>query len=64
MSSKIRLDELSIEDLSDIDSDHYRDPEPKRRKRDHRRKPDRQMIEDYMEERSLKRRITESYEML
>lgn len=64
MSSKIRLDDLSIEDLNDIDSDQYRDPEPKRRKRDNRRKPNRQMIEDYMEERSLKRRITESYDML
>ncbi len=64
MSSKIRLDDLSIDDLSEIDSGLYSDPEPKRKKRDNRKKPNRQMIEDYMEERSLKRRITESYDML
>ncbi|WP_290700110.1 PA3496 family putative envelope integrity protein [Amphritea sp.] len=64
MSSKIRLDDLSVDDLSDINSDLYSDPAPKRKKRDNRKKPNRQMIEDYMEERSLKRSIIESYDML
>ncbi|WP_019620679.1 PA3496 family putative envelope integrity protein [Amphritea japonica] len=64
MSSKIRLDDLIINDLSDIDSDHFLGPESKRKKRNNRKKPNRQMIEDYIEERSLKRRITESYDML
>lgn len=63
MSSKIRLDNLSIDDLSEIDSNLYNDPQQKRKKRDSHKKPNRQMIEDYMEERSLKRRITESYDM-
>lgn len=62
MSSKIRLDDLSVDDLNEIDSDLYSDPQPKRKKQAFRKKPNRQMIEDYMEERSLKRRITESYE--
>lgn len=63
MSSKIRLDHLSIDDLSDISSDLFSDLKPKRKKQDNRTKPNRQMIEDHMEARSLKRRITESYEM-
>ncbi len=63
MSSKIHLDDLSIDDLNNIDSDFYNDPQPKRKKKDLRKKPNRQMIEDYMEERTLKRHLTESYDM-
>ncbi|WP_296062744.1 PA3496 family putative envelope integrity protein [uncultured Amphritea sp.] len=63
MSSKIRLDDLSTEALDEMDNDFFKSPEPERQKKGGRKNRKRQMIEDYMEERSLKRRITESYEL-
>ncbi len=62
MSSKIRLDDLSTEAFDDMDNDFFKSPEPGRQKKVGRKHRKRQMIEDYMEERSLKRRITDSYE--
>lgn len=63
MSSKIRLDDLPIESLDDMDSDFFTGQEAGRRKQDSRKKRKRQMIEDYMEERSLKRSISEAYDI-
>ncbi len=64
MSSKIRLDDLPIESLDDMDNEFFTGQEPGRKKNDWRKKRKRQMIEDYMEERSLKRRISDSYDMI
>lgn len=62
MSSKIRLDDLPIETLDDMDDSFFTGVEPERQKRGSRKKRKRQMIEDYMEERNLKRNLYEAYD--
>ncbi len=60
MSSKIRLDHLSSETLDEMGNDFFSEEKqqrPKKAKTKHKR----QMIEDYMEERQLKRRISDSF---
>lgn len=64
MSSKIRLDDLPIESLDDMDNEFFSGRQADRVKRDERKKRKRQMIEDYMDERSLKRRISDAYDMI
>ncbi len=61
MSSKIRLEDLSGDTLEDLDNSVFgenRQPRPKKAKP----KRKRQMIEDYMEERQLKRRLSDGFE--
>lgn len=61
MSSKIRVDNLPIENLDDMDELFFTGVEPERQIRAPRKKRKREMIDDYMELRSLKRQISESY---
>jgi len=62
MSSKIRLDDLPIENLDDMDDSFFIGGDQSHSSRTQRQKRKREMIEDYMEERNLKRRINESYD--
>jgi len=63
MSSKIRQDDLPIENLDDMDEILITGSDPQRQTRPARQKRKREMINDYMEERSLKRQLSESYEL-
>ncbi|MDX2423543.1 MAG: hypothetical protein QNK43_12830 [Amphritea sp.] len=63
MSNKIRLDDLSAENLDEMDNDFFINPTPGRQKKIDKKARKRKMIEDYMEERSLKQHLTESYDL-
>lgn len=63
MSNKIRLDDLSTENLDEMDNDFFINPAPGRQKKIDKKTRKRKMIEDYMEERSLKQHLTESYDL-
>ncbi|RTE64583.1 hypothetical protein EH243_16605 [Amphritea opalescens] len=63
MSNKIRLDALVTENLDEMDNDFFIDPEPGRQKKIARKNRKRKMIEDYMEDRSLKQHLRESYDL-
>ncbi|WP_271270684.1 PA3496 family putative envelope integrity protein [Aliamphritea hakodatensis] len=61
MSSKIRLEDLSAEAFDDMDNSFFGEDKQQRPKKA-KTKRKRQMIEDYMEERQLKRRISDGFE--
>lgn len=63
MSSKIRLDDLPTENLDDMDELFFTGSEPQRQTRPSRQKRKREMIDGYMEQRILKRQLSESYEL-
>ncbi|MDO6565110.1 hypothetical protein Q4488_17170 [Amphritea sp. 1_MG-2023] len=63
MSHKVRLEDLSTENLDEMDNDFFITPATGRQKKGLRKARKRKMIEDYMEERSLKRNLTESYDL-
>lgn len=64
MSSKIRLDDLPIDTLDELDNHLCSESDMAPRKREYKKPRKRQMIEDYMEQRSLKRRLSESYDLI
>lgn len=63
MSSKLRLDDLSTDDLDEMTSDFLCQQQPSRQKKMGRKTRKREMIEDYIEQRSLKRQLTEPYDL-
>ncbi len=64
MSSKIRLGGLPIENIEDMDDMFFAGNEHQPHKKQAKPKRKRHIDEGYLEERSLKRRQSESYDFM